>query len=236
MLLPKSNFKSRNLNPLAIAVTLDLVHKGNFGEVMKNFAERLEARMKEMNVNAAELSRKTGISKAVISRMLSEPGREIRASSLMSVGKVLKIDPVWLFLGRSADSLIRDIEAGPGMVPIWRMTDLQNNPVCDAWPHSDTGRALATERDGHIFALESDDDQLKESGIISGVICLIDLGDRTPEHNAIMLVQLASSHQFRLLRAIKGLDCWRYGVDDPRAGSLTAQEVITIGKVVEIRR
>ena len=44
------------------------------------------------------------------------------------------------------------------------------------------------------------------------------------------------AEQFRLLRAIKGLDCWRYGVDDPRVGSLTAKELVTLGKVVEVRR
>jgi transcriptional regulator with XRE-family HTH domain len=225
-----------NGDPLTISTALDLVHESNVGEVMKNFAERLEARMKEMGVTPADLSRKSGVSKAVISRMLNEPGREIRASSLMSIGKALRIDPVWLFLGRSADSLISDIETGPGLVPVWTMAALQRDHISDAWPHANTGKSLATERDGHIFALEADDDQLKDSGIINGVICLVDLGDTTPEHNDIMLVKILSSDQFRLLRAIKGLDCWRYGVDDPRVGSLTAKELITLGKVVEVRR
>ena len=205
-----------NGDPLTISTALDLVHESNVGEVMKNFAERLEARMKEMGVTPADLSRKSGVSKAVISRMLNEPGREIRASSLMSIGKALRIDPVWLFLGRSADSLISDIETGPGLVPVWTMAALQRDHISDAWPHANTGKSLATERDGHIFALEADDDQLKDSGIINGVTCLVDLGDTTPEHNDIMLVKILSSDQFRLLRAIKGLDCWRYGVDDPR--------------------
>ncbi|WP_421173958.1 helix-turn-helix domain-containing protein [Aeromonas enteropelogenes] len=236
MLLPIGNNVKVIETPLAIVIKLDLVHESNAGEFMKNFSERLDARMKEMGISAAELSRKTGVSKGVISRMLNEPGREIRASSLMSVGKALKIDPVWLFLGRSADSLIRDIEAGPGLVPVWHINDLHENPVCDAWPHTDTGRSLATERDGHIFALEVDDDQLKEAGIITGVICLVDMGDRIPEHNSIMLVQLCSNEQYRLLRAIKGVDCWRYGVDDPRAGSLTEKDVILLGKVIEVRR
>ncbi|MFA7819336.1 helix-turn-helix domain-containing protein [Aeromonas dhakensis] len=225
-----------NGDPLTITTALDLVHESNVGEVMKNFAERLEARMKEMGVTPADLSRKSGVSKAVISRMLNEPGREIRASSLMSIGKALRVDPVWLFLGRSADSLISDIESSPGLVPVWSMADLQKDHISDAWPHAKKERTLATERDGHIFALEADDDQLKESGIISGVLCLVDLADTTPEHGDIMLVKILSSEQFRLLRAIKGLDCWRYGVDDPRVGSLTAKELVTLGKVVEVRR
>ena len=107
-----------NSNPLTTTTELDLVHESNIGEVMKNFAERLEARMKEIGITPADLSRKSGVSKTVISRMLNEPGREIRASSLMSIGKALRVDPVWLFLGRSADSLISDIESGPRLVPI----------------------------------------------------------------------------------------------------------------------
>lgn len=225
-----------NSNPLTTTTELDLAHESNIGEVMKNFAERLEARMKEIGITPADLSRKSGVSKTVISRMLNEPGREIRASSLMSIGKALRVDPVWLFLGRSADSLISDIESGPGLVPVWSMADLQKDHISDAWPHAKREKTLATERDGHIFALEADDDQLKESGIISGVLCLVDLADTTPEHGDIMLVKILSSEQFRLLRAIKGLDCWRYGVDDPRVGSLTAKELVTLGKVVEVRR
>lgn len=225
-----------NSNPLTTTTELDLVHESNIGEVMKNFAERLEARMKEIGITPADLSRKSGVSKTVISRMLNEPGREIRASSLMSIGKALRVDPVWLFLGRSADSLISDIESSPGLVPVWSMADLQKDHISDAWPHAKREKTLATERDGHIFALEADDDQLKESGIISGVLCLVDLADTTPEHGDIMLVKILSSEQFRLLRAIKGLDCWRYGVDDPRVGSLTAKELVTLGKVVEVRR
>ena len=200
---------------------------------MKNFAERLQARMKELHVSAAELSRKTGISPPVISRLLSEPGREVRASSLMSIAKQLKVDPVWLFLGRSADSLIHDIEAGPGMVPVWTMPGLHADPVIDAWPHADTGRKLATERDGHLIAVVADNDQLADAGISNGALCLVDLSDNKPEHNKIMLAKV--DEQFMFLRAIQGLPDWRYGVDDPRAGSLTDKQVLPIGKVIEIR-
>lgn len=223
-----------NDNPLVTTGELEFDHESNTGEVMKNFSERLEARMKETNVSAADLSRKTGISKAVISRMLNEPGREIRASSLMSVGKALKVDPVWLYLGRSADSLIRDIEAGPGMVPVWTMPGLHADPTIDAWPHADTGRKLATEKDGHLIAVEADNDQLADAGISPGALCLVDLGDTTPEHNKILLAKV--DDKFMFLRAIQGLPDWRYGVDDPRAGSLTEKDLIAIGKVVEVRR
>lgn len=200
---------------------------------MKNFAERLQERMKELHVSAAELSRRTGISPAVVSRILSEPGREIRASSLMSIAKQLKVDPVWLYLGRSADSLIRDIEAGPGMVPILTMAWLQDDPTIDAWPHADTRRQLATEKNGHLIAVEADNDQLAEAGITNGALCLIDLSDNKPEHNKIMLAKV--DDKFMLLRAIQGLPDWRYSVDDPRAGSLTDKQVLLVGKVIEIR-
>ncbi|AUY11138.1 MULTISPECIES: helix-turn-helix domain-containing protein [Aeromonas] len=198
-----------------------------------NFSQRLEARMKELHVSAAELSRKTGISPAALSRLLSEPGREIRASSLMSIAKQLKVDPVWLFLGRSAANLIRDIEAGPGMVPVWTIPGLQADPVIDAWPHADTGRKLATERDGHLIAVVADNDQLADAGITHGALCLVDLNDDKPEHNKIMLAKV--DDKFMFLRAIKGLSGWCYGVDDPRAGSLTDKQLLPIGKVIEIR-
>ena len=200
---------------------------------MKNFAERLQARMKELHVSAAELSRKTGISPPVISRILSEPGREVRASSLMSIAKQLKVDPVWLYLGRSADSLIRDIEAGPGMVPVFTMPGLLEDPTIDAWRQADTGRKLATERDGHLIAVVADNDQLDDAGITNGALCLVDLSDNKPEHNKIMLAKV--DDKFMFLRAIKGLSGWCYGVDDPRAGSLTDKQLLPIGKVIEIR-
>ncbi|MFG0873940.1 helix-turn-helix domain-containing protein [Aeromonas media] len=200
---------------------------------MKNFAERLQARMKELHVSAAELSRKTGISPPVISRILSEPGREVRASSLMSIAKQLKVDPVWLYLGRSADSLIRDIEAGPGLVPVLTMAWLHKDPNIDGWPHADTGQKLATEKNGHLIAIEADNDQLADAGITTGALCLVDLGDRKPEHNKIMLAKV--DDKFMFLRAIQGLPDWRYGVDDPRAGSLTDKQLLPIGKVIEIR-
>ncbi|MFR9719908.1 helix-turn-helix domain-containing protein [Aeromonas diversa] len=219
--------------PLAISSLIDFVHKSERGETMKNFAERLEARMQELKISPAELSRRTGVSKSVISRMLSDPSREIRASSLMSIAKQLKVDPVWLFLGRSADSLVRDIEAGPGMAPIWTLPDLAANPMYDAWPHADTGRKLATEKEGHLIAVEADSDQLAEAGVAPGSLCLVDLGDATPEHNRIVLAKLDG--KFILLRAIKGLAGWRYSVDDPRAGSLGEDEILVLGKVVEIR-
>ncbi|MEE9705801.1 helix-turn-helix transcriptional regulator [Aeromonas veronii] len=198
-----------------------------------NFSQRLEARMKELHVSAAELSRSTGISPAALSRLLSEPGREIRASSLMSIAKQLRVDPVWLFLGRSADSLIRDIEAGPGMVPVWTIPGLQADPVIDAWPHADTGRKLATEKDGHLIAVVADNDQLADAGITYGALCLVDLGDNKPEHNKIMLAK--ADDKFMFLRAIQGLADWRYGVDDPRAGFLTEKQLLLVGKVIEIR-
>ncbi|MDO2950576.1 helix-turn-helix domain-containing protein [Aeromonas simiae] len=219
--------------PLAISSLVDCVHKSELGETMKNFAERLDARMKELKISAAELSRRAGVSKAVISRMLSDPSREIRASSLISIAKQLKVDPVWLFLGRSADSLVRDIEAGPGMVPVWSINELSSNPISDAWPHADTGRKLATEREGHLIAAEADNDQLVEAGITPGSLCLIDLGDAAPEHNKIMLARLDG--KCILLRAIKGLSGWLYSVDDPRAGALGEEKVELLGKVIEIR-
>lgn len=222
-------------DPLANAQSLDLLQESNQGDVMKNFSERLRARMAELGVSPAELSRKTGISNGVISRILNDPGREVRASSLMSLAKALRADPVWLYLGRSSDSFIRAMESEAGLVPVWTLAAIQASHDIDSWPNTDTGRSLATERDGHIIALEADDDQLQSDGINPGTVCLVDMADIKPEHNAIMLIKLLSNNEYRLLRAIKGLDCWRYGVDDPRAGSLTEKEVLPLGKVVEKR-
>ncbi|SIR65863.1 Cro/C1-type HTH DNA-binding domain-containing protein [Aeromonas sp. RU39B] len=222
-------------DPLANAQSLDLLQESNQGGAMKNFSERLRARMAELGVSPAELSRKTGISNGVISRILNDPGREVRASSLMSLAKALRADPVWLYLGRSSDSFIRAIESEAGLVPVWTLPAIQASHDIDSWPNTDTGRSLATERDGHIIALEADDDQLQNDGIRPGTICLIDMADHKPEHNSIMLAKVLKSNEYRLLRAIKGLDCWRYGVDDTRAGSLTEDDVIPLGKVVEKR-
>ncbi|KAL8195942.1 UNVERIFIED_CONTAM: hypothetical protein K2H54_000279 [Gekko kuhli] len=96
------------------------------------------------------------------------------------------------------------------------MAGLLEDPTTDAWPHADTGRKLATEKDGHLIAVVADNDQLADAGITNGALCLVDLSDNKPEHNKIMLAKV--DDKFMFLRAIQGLPDWRYGVDDPRAG------------------
>lgn len=70
---------------------------------MCNLAGRLKSRMDELGWKQADLVRQSGISKAVISVLLSDPDKDMRASSLLSIATALQVDPVWLFTGLTGD-------------------------------------------------------------------------------------------------------------------------------------
>ncbi|WP_324040943.1 helix-turn-helix domain-containing protein [Aeromonas caviae] len=218
--------RSRNYN---------LVSKENKGLLMKTFGQRLEEKLQELNISMSELARRTGLSKSVISNTINNPNREMRVSSLISIARVLKVDPIWLYTGRSSGDLLNDIQFNSDKVPVWTLADV-GSLATDMLPNMDSGRYVVAENQSHSIAIESTNDHLSKSGIVAGDICIFSLADRTPEEGAVMLIRLEKSGQARLLRAMSGIDGWVYGVDDPRLGTVTSSEAIVLGKLSELRR
>ncbi|MGY3961176.1 helix-turn-helix domain-containing protein [Aeromonas popoffii] len=213
----------------------NLVSKENERLLMKTFGQRLEEKLQELGISMSELARRTGLSKSVISNTINNPNREMRVSSLISIAKVLKVDPIWLYSGRSSGDLLNDIQFNSDKVPVWTVSDVENLAT-DMMPNMDSGRYVVAENQSHSIAIESNNDHLSKSGIVAGDICIINLAERTPEDGAVMLIQLAKSGQARLLRAMAGIDGWVYGVDDPRLGTVTSSEATVLGKLSELRR
>ncbi len=200
---------------------------------MTSFRDRLEYMMKERGYKQADLVRKSGISKAVISVLLSDPLKDLRVSSLLSIAKALGCDPLWLYSGKESGTYVTDTNLGK--VPVWEMSELGNHPS-DALSSLDSGRHIFSELDGQLIGVVANDDNLAESGINTGDICVIDLADREPRHEDILLVRLGESKQRRLLKALDGLSGISLVTDDQRLGAVPIKEALVYGRMVELRR
>ncbi len=200
---------------------------------MTSFRDRLEYMMKERGYKQADLVRKSGISKAVISVLLSDPLKDLRVSSLLSIAKALGCDPLWLYTGKESGTYVTDTNLGK--VPVWEMSELGKHPS-DALSTLDSGRHIFSELDGQLIGVVANDDNLAGSGIKTGDICVIDLADRTPSHEDILLVQLGDNKQRRLLKALDGLSGISLVTDDQRLGTVPIKDAIVYGRMVELRR
>ena len=200
---------------------------------MTSFRDRLEYMMKERGYKQADLVRKSGISKAVISVLLSDPLKDLRVSSLLSIAKALGCDPLWLYTGKESGTYVTDTNLGK--VPVWEMSELGNHPS-DALSSLDSGRHIFSELDGQLIGVVANDDNLAESGIKTGDICVIDLADREPRHEDILLVRLGEGKQRRLLKALDGLSGISLVTDDQRLGTVPIKDAIVYGRMVELRR
>lgn len=200
---------------------------------MTSFRDRLEYMMKERGYKQADLVRKSGISKAVISVLLSDPLKDLRVSSLLSIAKALGCDPLWLYTGKESGTYVTDTNLGK--VPVWEMSELGNHPS-DALSTLDSGRHIFSEMDGQLIGVVASDDNLAGSGIKTGDICVIDLADREPRHEDILLVRLGENKQRRLLKALDGLSGISLVTDDQRLGTVPIKEALVYGRMVELRR
>ena len=200
---------------------------------MTSFRDRLEYMMKERGYKQADLVRKSGISKAVISVLLSDPLKDLRVSSLLSIAKALGCDPLWLYSGKESGTYVTDTNLGK--VPVWEMSELGNHPS-DALSSLDSGRHIFSELDGQLIGVVANDDNLAESGIKTGDICVIDLADREPRHEDILLVRLGEGKQRRLLKALDGLSGISLVTDDQRLGVVPVKDALVYGRMVELRR
>lgn len=200
---------------------------------MTSFRDRLEFMMNERGFKQADLVRKSGVSKAAISVLLSDPLKDLRVSSLLSIAKALGCDPLWLYTGKESGTFVSNTNLGE--VPVWELPELCEHPT-DALATLDSGRHVFSGIDGHLIGVIAGDNNLLESGIKCGDICIIDMADREPHHNDIVLVRLDSNNQPRLLKALDGLAGISLVTDDPRLGVVPIKEALVYGRMVELRR
>ncbi len=200
---------------------------------MTSFRDRLEYMLKERGWKQADLVRKSGVSKAVISVLLSDPLKDLRVSSLLSIAKALGCDPLWLYTGKESGTYVADTHLGK--VAVWKMADLTKHPT-DALYTLDGRGTIYSDYDGQLIGIIANDDNLAGSGIKSGDICVIDLADRTPRHNDVVLARIVNSEQDRLLKALDGLSGITLVTDDPRLGVVPIKDAIVFGRMVELRR
>lgn len=200
---------------------------------MTSFRDRLEYMMKERGFKQADLVRKSGISKAVISVLLSDPLKDLRVSSLLSIAKALGCDPLWLYTGKESGTYVT--ETNLGKVPVWELQDLSKHPT-DALSTLDSGHNVFSDADGQLIGIVANDDNLAGSGVRGGDICIIDLADKNLRQNDIVLVRLASNKQERLLKALNGLSGINLVTDDPRLGVIPIKDALVYGRMVELRR
>ncbi|HDN9804009.1 TPA: helix-turn-helix transcriptional regulator [Aeromonas salmonicida] len=189
--------------------------------------------LRERGWKQADLVRKSGVSKAVISVLLSDPVKDLRVSSLLSIAKALGCDPLWLYTGKESGTYVTDTNLGK--VPVWEMPELGKHPT-DALSTLDSGRHIFSDSDGQLIGVIANDDNLTGSGIKAGDICVIDLADRQARHGDILLVRLDSNKQARLLKALDGLSGISLVTDDQRLGVVPIKDVVVYGRMVELRR
>ena len=71
-----------------------------------SFNERVRARMEEQGLGVSEIARRAGISKSLVSNLLSNPLKDVRVSTLFGLAKALSVDPIELYTGRPSIEVV----------------------------------------------------------------------------------------------------------------------------------
>ncbi len=200
---------------------------------MTSFRDRLEHMMTMRGFKQADLVRKSKISKAAISSLLSDPSKNLRVRSLLSIAKALGCDPLWLFTGKESGTYITEIDIKK--VSVLEISDIGDTPIASL-SGVNSCRHVFCEEDGPLIGLVASDDNLAVSGIKSGDICVISLNENPPQHEDILLVRLCDSQQHRLLKAVDGLSGITLVTDDPRLGAVPIENVSVYGRMIELHR
>jgi transcriptional regulator with XRE-family HTH domain len=202
-------------------------------KLMSSFNKRLQQLMEENGVKAADLARKTGLSKPTLSAIIHGTTNDPRISSLLSIARVLNCDPMWLFVGKSSADYASSISVSK--VPVWELKDMVGQPH-DALPLIDTGRHLIVEDGGHLCAVVAENDDLAASGVHKGDLLIIDMSPEqlTLSNDDIVLIEYKGRPM--LLRAKNAIDGMNLVADDPHFGFVKSDDAIILGKMTELRR
>ncbi|MFQ2147382.1 helix-turn-helix domain-containing protein [Aeromonas jandaei] len=190
--------------------------------------------MEDQGLSVSEIARRAGISKSLVSNLLSNPLKDVRVSTLFGLAKALSVDPIELYTGRPSIEVVNDLVNSVYRVPVFSIDEVLLHPT-DSLPLVSADKTLLTEMPGALIGVEAPNNQLSKQGIVQGDVCLIDLGINTVEADAILLVQISRANQAKLLRAIPAIEGWVFGVDDERLPVIASKDVIVLGRMVERR-
>ncbi|MCQ4053102.1 MULTISPECIES: helix-turn-helix transcriptional regulator [Aeromonas] len=190
--------------------------------------------MEDQGLSVSEIARRAGISKSLVSNLLSNPLKDVRVSTLFGLAKALSVDPIELYTGRPSIEVVNDLVNSVYRVPVFSIDEVLLHPT-DSLPLVSADKTLLTEMPGALIGVEAPNNQLSKQGIVQGDVCLIDLGINAVEADAILLVQISRANQAKLLRAIPAIEGWVFGVDDERLPVIASKDVIVLGRMVERR-
>ncbi|MFM5869799.1 helix-turn-helix domain-containing protein [Aeromonas veronii] len=190
--------------------------------------------MKEQGLGVSEIARKAGISKSLVSNLLSNPLKDVRVSTLFGLAKALSVDPIELYTGRPSSEVVSDLVNSVYRIPVLTIDEVLQHPT-DSLPLVSSDRMLLTDIPGPLIGVEAPNDQLSKQGIVQGDVCVIDLGINDIEADAVLLVQITRANQAKLLRAIPAIEGWAFGVDDERLPVISSKDVIILGRMIERR-
>lgn len=204
---------------------------------MNDFAKNLKKAMEDANINATELSEKTGLSKSTISRYLSG-GYIAKQRSLYKLSKALGISPVELFPDTVNDlsgsnhvyeiKILGKVVAG---VPMEAIEDITGT-IRITNPDAANGHYYGLRVEGQSMEPEMHEGDLliihEQSHFDSGDICIVYIDG----HDATVKKVRKSKDGLTLI----GYNTVVYPPRFYSASEVESLPVRVVGKVVEVRR
>lgn len=204
---------------------------------METFSDRLKRVMQERGLKQIDIVKRTGISKGLISLLLSEPGRDMLVSNLLQLAKVLSVDPLWLYSGKAsgqyADAIINsDVHK----VPVWQLSAITGGAMLDTITLQDASEYIHCDAVGKLLGVRASDDGVLSAGVSHGDICVFDLVDTAVRADDVVLAVIKEVDQVRMLKVVPGIKELMVAVDDQRVGALPISDVHVRGKMIEVRK
>lgn len=129
-----------------------------------SFSTRLRQAMKDSGINQAELAGLSGLSEGLISGLVNNPRKDLRASSLIAISYALDKDPLELYLGH--------FNTYRGIAHVWSLQDLYYHQS-DAIPFIARKERISCDKlPEPLFAIKIENGDGKAAGFKDGQIVL----------------------------------------------------------------
>ncbi|HGK7311073.1 helix-turn-helix domain-containing protein [Aeromonas caviae] len=197
--------------------------------------DRINSLMLEQGVRPAQLARMTGLTQAGISAMLSDPTKDMLASSFVAICRALRCNSGQLLTGVGGCGAPSDAIAHT-WAPVYSNDELTPDVICkDATVEASPRRRVVVGEAGHFIALEVADDTLKSVRVYRGQIAIVDMNDRTPLDGKVYLADVIGENQTKLLLCREGIRGIIFCSDDRSSGAIPLNGACIRGKLVELR-
>ncbi|MDO8415522.1 MAG: S24 family peptidase [Agitococcus sp.] len=169
-----------------------------------NTSDRINQRMKQLNLVPADLIQKTGASRGAVSQWRNDIAKP-SGEKLLSLARVLQCTPDWLLTGKGeVDDIHNNVEAAPrlkGLVPVI------NEVQAGAWTDIKTGFDESEIHDWiptlqtnsrYAFALRVVGDSMVNSSekrsLSEGMVVVVD-PEKQARHRSVVVARLADSER-----------------------------------------